>query len=88
MAIPRLPPAPASLSISLDVNATLLPYFTEFYQAKKQAGESPEQFLLRYMKDVVKDYWIKSYEQQLVDASRAEQRAILNDSDTFNTEIS
>jgi len=85
--IPRLPPT-SPISVSLDVNAALRPYFTEFYQAKKEAGESPEQFLLRYMKEAVREYWVGSYERQIIETSRAEQRAILDDSDTFNTEIS
>jgi len=88
MAIPRLPPATTPISVSLDVNAALRPYFTEFYQAKKEAGESPEQFLLRYMKESVREYWVGSYEWQIIETSRAEQIAILDDSDTFNTEIS
>ena len=80
MAIPRLPPAPAPISISLTVSANLRPYFTEFYQDRKQAGESPEQFLLRYMKEAVREYWVGSYENQIIEATRAEQRAVFNDS--------
>jgi len=85
--IPRLPPT-SPISVSLDVNATLRPYFTEFYQAKKEAGESPEQFLLRYMKEAVKEYWIHYSEQQVVDVAMAERREMRGDSDTFDTEIS
>ena len=88
MAIPRLPPATTPISVSLEVNAVLRPYFTEFYKAKKEAGESPEQFLLRYMKDAVRDYWLTYSQDQIVEAAMTERRDMHADSDTFNTEIS
>lgn len=61
--IPRLPPATSSIDITFTVNETLRPYLTEFYQATKLDGETPDQFVLRLLKNSAKGWYAqKEYE--------------------------
>ncbi len=49
--IKRLPPASSNYSIALKVGKRLRPYFEKWYKAEKQAGDTPDSFALRCLKD-------------------------------------
>lgn len=56
--ITRLPEAGEGKVITITVSKKLLPYLTEWFQDTKQDGETPEDFVLRLMKEQTKEYYI------------------------------
>ena len=91
MTIERLPPTTA-LSVLLDVNANLAPYFTKFYQDTKLAGDTPEVFLLRVTKKMVVDHYLLNHVRNETEAHRLVYdnaiTALMADADLIDTEVS
>jgi len=57
MTIPRLAPSAEPLTVPIEINEKLLPYFQVWYQRKKLDAESPSQFAIRYLKQsALSDY--------------------------------
>jgi len=56
MAIPRLA-ATSPISVTVNVSAKLRPYFTQWFQENKKAGQTPEQFVLELMKKSAAQYY-------------------------------
>ena len=84
MAIPRLTPSANPYELSITVNVNLRPYFEIWYQRKKEAGDTPEQFALRALKTAaLNDY--------IMDNIKAEQDAVeqvkLDAEEAVNTDI-
>lgn len=79
MAIPRLTPSANPFELNVTVNVNLRPYFEIWFQRKKEAGETPEQFTLRIMKTAaLNDYLadtakteVDAIEQDKIDATTA-----------------
>ena len=83
MAIPRLPPAAAPIDITITVNERLLPYMTDWYQANKNPGESPAEFIIRGMITSAKAHWMNKF----IQAEIEQQQADLQDGDSLDTEL-
>ena len=65
MSIPRLPPAAAPLTVSLEIIEPDLPYFEWWYQRTRQSGDTPEIFALRNLKDQAKSEYSRfEYDKQ------------------------
>ena len=84
MAIPRLTESAKAYNLNVTINVKQRPYFEIWYQRKKEAGETPEQFTLRILKiamlndhiaDNVKTE-IDAIEQASIDAKTAVQADI------------
>jgi len=89
--IPRLPPAAKPLDVTITVNEKLLPYLTIWYQRKKNAGETPDQFALRVLKesalnDYLADEGKKAFDQIEVDKNTAID-TLQQDATSLGTEV-
>jgi len=81
MTIPRLPPAAKSYTVSVTVNAKLLPYFQMWYQRKKLAEETSEDFVIRMLKaGALNDYLadVGQVEMNTIEQSRTDAMAALS----------
>ncbi len=91
MTIQRLPPAANPTSVLLEVNPKLTPYFAKFYQDLKLDGDTPETFLLRYMKTRVIDHYqidLKRNELKTQnDTNDSAVVAIIDDANSMYTEV-
>ena len=82
MALPRLTPSANPYELNVTVNVNLRPYFEIWYQRKKEAGDTPEQFALRALKTAALNDYIKDNikaEQDAVEQARADAEAAVND---------
>jgi hypothetical protein len=65
MAVTRQPPAANDFSVTLTINKGVVPYYQDFYNAFKQEGESPEDFIERNLKEQVINYHLNVANNEL-----------------------
>jgi len=91
MTIARLAPHANDLTVTLTVTKALRPYFTEWYQATKQDGDTPETFVMRIMKAQAASYYINKEMPAQMEAIEAvkntEMQTIAEDSDLLRVEM-
>jgi len=75
MALPRLPADSTGIDVTLRINAKLRPYFTVWYQRKKNPGETPEQFAIRYLKAAALNDYITDVAQAEMNAAEEDKKA-------------
>ena len=86
--IPRLPESANSLDITITINKRLRPYFEIWYQRKKESGEAPEQFALRFLKLAALNDYVGSNvktEADAIESATAAAKTALQDDIVFPT---
>ena len=82
MVIPRLTASANDFNLNITVNKRLRPYFEIWFQRKKEAGETPEQFALRIMKiAALNDYLhdVAKTETDAIEQAKTDATNALND---------
>jgi len=91
MSIPRLAPSANSLDVTVTVNEKLRPYFTQWFQATKNDGETPEQFTMRVLKGQALNFYKSQnpvdYQERVDAASQTIGEEIQGDLALFDTEV-
>jgi len=91
MPIPRLPADTNDLDLNITINKRLRPYLTYWYTRKKEAGETPEQFVIRALKtnalnDYLADEGKKAMEEIELDKTAATE-SLQTDVTSLTTEV-
>ena len=91
MAITRLAPHANSLDVNITINEQLRPYFTQWYQATKIDGDTPESFALRYLKEDAMKFFLQTAVKSDIDAVESAKQtamdAITADVTTLRSEV-
>jgi len=91
MALPRLEPSANPYTTEITINVNLRPYFEIWYQRKKQAGETPQQFAIRVLKvAAINDYIMDNIktEQDAIEQLKVDAEQALNtDITDLGTEV-
>ena len=56
--LPRLPADAEDTTVTITVNKKLAPYYREWFQNTKEAGESPSDFVIRILKPLVIHWYL------------------------------
>ena len=89
--IPRLPADANPIDVTITVNEKLRPYFEIWFQTKKEAGESPEAFALKVLKQQALNFHIsanlKVEQNAIEEAKKLAEQAVNDDIQSMVTEV-